>query len=340
MIPRVRTRRLRQPKTIDSPVLESIVPVIAGSKHVSTDVSQIVGHAGWLAYEELPFPEFVLPFGIGSSADEAIDFILVSTALNFAFTDFKTGVKFEADYAGRRWSDSEALFACMKRALDEGVPFLDGGYLSSVTRRDLQNIFRGNIEMPMLDERVEILRAMGEKLQARYGGRFCNFVRAGKPRALDEGKGLVERLVREFPRFDDQSRFAGRNVKIYKLAQLGVWMLHACLSRSGAFCLEDPQRLTAFADYIVPVALRVMGIQQYAPKLEAAIRNGKMIPRDSDEEIELRAHTIYAVALLTEEINKRRPRDKQVINAQVDARLWTHYHATSWPHHLTRTIMY
>ena len=25
---------------------------------------------------------------------------------------------------------------------------------------------------------------------------------------------------------------------------------------------------------------------------------------------------------------------------QVDARLWTHYHTTFWPHHLTRTIMY
>jgi len=29
-----------------------------------------------------------------------------------------------------------------------------------------------------------------------------------------------------------------------------------------------------------------------------------------------------------------------VIVPQVDARLWTHYHTTSWPHHLTPTIMY
>jgi hypothetical protein len=29
-----------------------------------------------------------------------------------------------------------------------------------------------------------------------------------------------------------------------------------------------------------------------------------------------------------------------VIIPQIDARLWTHYHTTPWPHHLTRTIMY
>lgn len=329
----------KRPKSLGNPVLDSVVRAIPRSRHVATDVRQIACCAEWLAYEELPFPEFVLPFGIGASTDEAIDFILISTLLNFAFTDFKTRVKFEAEYSGRTWSDSEGLFAAMKRALDEGVPFLDGNYLRRVTRRDLESVFRGNIEMPMLDERVALLRQAGETLVAHYGGRFHRFVRVGRARAFDRGAGLVERLVKEFPRFADESPYKKHRVKIYKLAQLGAWMLHACLRRSG-FALEDPERLTAFADYIVPVGLRVMGIQTYSKQLESAIQRGKLIPRDSDEEIEIRMHTIYAVALLTEEINKRRPREKRVINAQVDARLWTHYHATSWPHHLTRTIMY
>lgn len=329
-----------KPKPIGSPVLDSVLPVIAASRHVATDAAQLEKHAAWLAYEELPFPEFVLPFGIGAQPDEAIDFILVSTTLNFAFTDFQTSVKFETDYAGRHWSDSEALFACMKRALDDGIPFLNGNYLSNVTRRDLEKVFRGNIELPMLEERADILRAIGDTLVQKYNGRFARFVHSGTARAYDKGRGLVERLVREFPRFNDESRYRARTVKFYKLAQLGVWMLHACLSKSGAFRLADPERLTAFADYIVPAALRVMGIQRYSAKLERSIQTGTLVARESEEEIEIRAHTIYAVALLTEAINKRRPRAKQVINAQVDARLWTHYHATFWPHHLTRTTMY
>ena len=96
----------------------------------------------------------------------------------------------------------------------------------------------------------------------------------------------------------------------------------------------------AFADYIVPVALRLMGMTSYSPALEHAINTYQMIPRDSTQEIEIRAHCLYATALLREEINKIRSPEMQVIIPQIDARLWTHYHMTFWPHHLTRTIMY
>ena len=331
---------LRLPKPIGSPVLASITPVIAGSGDVETDVAKIIEHANWMAYEGLPMPQFLLPFGIGSNPEEAIDFILVSNTINFAFTDFETQVKFEVDYAGKRWSDSEAMFACMKRALEEGIPFLDGKYLSTLIRGDLAHIFRGNIEMPLLDERVEILRSVGQVLEAEYGGRFHHFVRSASPRLYDDGKGLIDKLVKEFPRFNDVSRYGGHQIKIYKLAQLGFWVLYATLHHTGHFRLEDPEKLTAFADYIVPVALRVMDILRYSPRLEKAIRSGRLIPRDSTQEIEIRAHSIYATALLREEINKRRPPDRQVIIPQIDARLWTHYHTTHWPHHLTRTIMY
>ena len=81
-------------------------------------------------------------------------------------------------------------------------------------------------------------------------------------------------------------------------------------------------------------------ILRYSAALESAVNSGKLILRDSPQEIEIRAHTIYATALQREEVNQRRPKDKQVIIPQIDARLWTHYHTTHWPHHLTRTIMY
>src|SRR5208282_3880741 len=97
---------------------------------------------------------------------------------------------------------------------------------------------------------------------------------------------------------------------------------------SGKFRLEDPERMTAFADYIVPVALRLMGITSYSKELEHAINSYQLIPRDSRWEIEIRAHCIYATALLREEVNKLRALDAQVIIPQIDARLWTHYHTT------------
>lgn len=331
---------MRWPQLIGSPVLDGLKPVIENSRDVRTDPGKVVEHASWMAYEELPVPDIQLPFGIGRNRDEAIDFGMVSTCINFAFTDFSTHEMFQVDYAGGHWCDSDAMFACIKRALDDGVPFLEGKYLSEITLQDLMQVFQGNIEMPMLQERMKILRSVGKTLTTSYDGHFCNFIRSASPRLYDRGSGLIDKLVKEFPRFNDISLYNGKEIKFYKLAQLGIWIIYRALQHSGGMRLEDSSKMTAFADYIVPVALRVMEIVEYSPALERAIQNFEIIPRDSSQEIEIRAHSLYATALLCEEINKLRPADKQVIIPQIDARLWTHYHTTHWPHHLTPTIMY
>jgi hypothetical protein len=329
------------PKLYGSPVLDSLRYAIESSRDVHTHYEKILEVASWMAYEELPMPEFVLPHGIGQGdQDEAIDFILVADVIDTAFTDFEKHEKFQMDYGGKHWSDSEAEFACIKRALDQGIPFLDGNYLAKITRPELNKIFEGNIEMPMLDEKLEVLRQAGQVLAEKYDGRFHKFVRSCSPRLYDSGNGLIERLVKEFPRFNDVSTLDGHEIKFYKLVQLGVWMLYATLNRHGKFPIEDIDLMTAFADYIVPVALQLHGITHYSDRLENAINNHELIHRDSRWEIEIRAHCLYATALLTELINELRPTDKQVLIPQIDARFWVPFHTTSWPHHLTRTIMY
>ena len=329
------------PTPIGSPVLESLRYAIESSRDVHTHYEKLVEVASWMAYEELPMPEFALPFGVGQGdANEAIDFIMVADSIDTAFTNFDTHTKFQVDFAGQHWSDSEAEFACLKRAMDQGVPILDGKYLATVTRAELDKIFQGNIEMPMLDEKLAVLHQVGKVLAEKYNGRFHNFVHACSPKLYDNGNGLIDRLVIEFPRFNDVSMLDGHEIKFYKLAQLGIWMLYSTLHSSGKFRLDDPQKMTAFADYIVPVALRLLGITSYSKELEHAINTYQLIPRDSRWEIEIRAHCIYSTALLREEVNKLRPPDAQVIIPQIDARLWTHYHTTTWPHHLTKTIMY
>ena len=329
------------PKLKGSPVLDSLHPVIEHSRDVRTHVDKIVEVANWMGYEELPMPDYQLPFDVGQgSADDVIDFVLTADCVDTAFTDFSTHVKFQVDYVGRHWSDSDALFACMKRAMDNGIPILDGKFLASVTRPELQRIFAGNIELPMLDEKMQVWHQVGSVLAEKYDGRFHNFMKSCPPRLYDGGAGIIDRLVKEFPRFNDVSPYEGATIKFYKLPQLGVWFVYSLSRKNHPFPLEDVDKMTAFADYIVPVALRLLGITSYSTELEHAINTYQMIPRDSRQEVEIRAHCIYATALLCEEINKIRPKDQQIIIPQIDARLWTHYHTTWWPHHLTKTIMY
>jgi hypothetical protein len=324
----------------DSQVLSSTLPVIEASRNVRTSQDGIRRVAGWMAYEEFGLPDGSFLFDFGHDADVLTDLVMLESALNFAFTDFDTSVKFEADYNGTRYVDSEAMLACVHRAFKAGEPILEGSWMASVTRADLARLFDGTIEMPMLDERVAILNEIGATLVARFNGRFHVWANGCERALYADGNGMLERLLADFPRFEDSSTYDGHRVQFYKLAQLSLWSLHAVYVRLGQTGLRDLSRATAFADYIVPVALRLMGITEYTPDLEARINSGVMIPRDSPDEVELRAHTIYATALLTNAINELRPADKQLVIPQVDYRLWKTYHATFWPHHLTRTTMY
>ena len=79
------------------------------------------------------------------------------------------------------------------------------------------------------------------------------------------------------------------------------------MSLPGGLGVSDLHRLTAFADYIVPVGLRVLGIFGYSDALEEAISSGSLIEAGSPQEVELRAHTIYATALLTDEVERPPP---------------------------------
>ncbi|MEX2323166.1 MAG: queuosine salvage family protein [Acidimicrobiia bacterium] len=326
----------------DMPVLESVVPVVDLTDNVRTNLERVEWVADWMAYE--PFaPPGSGPsgsFSWGDTVADQIDAVMLRSVLDFAFTDFASGRRFEVDYEGGTWSDSEAMHACLHRAWRAGTPVLEGGYLATVAADDLDRIFQGTVTMPMLDERASVLNAVGAILEERYGGRFHRFIPSCAPAVYADGDGLLERLIVEFPRFDDRSAYKERTILFHKLAQLALWSLHLTIGPERGLDIRGLDRLTAFADYIVPVALRVMGILEYSEDLDRRIGTGEIIERDSNDEIEIRLHTIYGTALLTDAINRRRPADRAVIIPHVDFRLWSVYHTTHWPHHLTRTTMY
>jgi hypothetical protein len=322
-----------------NPVLDSVLPVIEGSRDVETDLGRLADVASWLAFEELPKPAQMLPVRLDGSREEIIDFVLVAGSLNFAYTDFETRQRWDLVVDGRAYADADGLHVALHRALGEGVPVLDGSWLQSATADDLRRLLRGGThELQMLDERAAILREVGETLVAKYDGRFSNVLASSSTAVYDEGRGFLEILTRDFPRFHDVADWQGQEVRFWKLAQLAVWILE--LTLPGGLGFRDLDRLTAFADYIVPAALRVMGVLRYSTDLDRAIERGELIEAGSAWEVELRAHTIYATALLCDRVNELRPLELRVIVPQIDARLWMPFHKTHRPHHLTRSIYY
>jgi hypothetical protein len=324
------------PRRAPHPILSTVEPVVERAHHLRVHVDKIDEVAGWMAYESLPWPDFRSPLVPEGNDSDTMDFLFLTSTINFAFTDFEKHVVFRTSYDGRDHFDSDAMMACLKRAWEADVPVLQGRYLKSLTRADLGRIFSGNVEMPMLDERLAIFHEVGKVLDEHFRGRFHRFVASG-PRRVEP---LLERLKETFPSFRDESDYRGKRVRFDKRAQLLLWQLHARFRGSGFFALEDPEELTIFADYIVPVALRLLGITSYSEALEEAILERRRIPRGGEEEVEIRAAAIWACHRLTRAINERRPPERQVIDPVVDGRLWTHYHETHWPHHLTVTTAY
>src|SRR5262249_10232048 len=128
-----------------SPVLRSVQPVVRDSRYVRIDEGKLTALADRLAHETFIIPDFRGPQSIQEDTSRTIDYILVENAINFAFTDFGGSHKmFTTTFRGQQYSASQAMEASLTRALENGVPVLDGAFLASLTRAQLAKIFRGN----------------------------------------------------------------------------------------------------------------------------------------------------------------------------------------------------
>jgi len=221
--------------------------------HVQTNIAKIVEVAGWMAYEELPIPDYALPFGIGAgNVDETIDFILTAACIDTAFTDFFSHIKFQVDYAGRHWSDSDALFACMKRALDKGIPSSTVRFWQRLRKRN-GNAVRRQHRTAHARRKTQILNQVGTVLARQYSGRFHNFVASCSPRLYDDGSGWWIGSSTT-SRFRDVSLYGDTPLSSTNCPARDLVSVHQP-EEDGGFPLEDLETMSAFADYIVPVAL-------------------------------------------------------------------------------------
>jgi hypothetical protein len=97
--------------------------------------------------------------------------------------------------------------------------------------------------------------------------------------------------------------------------------------------------LTAFADYKLPQLLRNVGILRYAVPLAEKIDNQVPLAAGSEEEVEIRGNTVWAVELMGQELDALGLR---LPSYQIDWMLWYASQDSKHmkPYHRTRTIYY
>jgi len=160
---------------------------------------------------------------------------------------------------------------------------------------------------PLMEDYARSLRDVGSHVGAEHGGRF-----AAVADAAGGSAAALAGLLAGWDAFADTSSYEERPVPFFKRAQLAV----ADLDRAGVASCADRDRLTAFADNLVPHVLRVDGVLALDPELERAIEAGELLTHGSAPEVELRAACVHAVELLAAAL------DGRLAAAEIDAALW------------------
>ena len=176
------------------------------------------------------------------------------------------------------------------------------------------------------------LNDLGAHIRSEHDGRFSG--------PADAAAGSAETLARTLGGWDcfaDVSRYEGLRVPFLKRAQIAAADLH----RAGAARLHDLDRLTMFADNLVPHVLRLDGVLRYDEELAARIESGRLLVHGSREEIEIRACAVHAVELIVAQLRDAgRP---GATAASVDDLLWNRGQGPRYkavPRHRSRCTAY
>ncbi|MBI2041647.1 MAG: hypothetical protein HYT20_01325 [Candidatus Nealsonbacteria bacterium] len=276
---------------------------------------------------------------IGCSLTEWLNYVCTANTINFAFSNFNYPCeKFSIEYPkGVFWKGAFAMGASLMRAREENIPIFDAWYLSEISIEDVGRIFRSideDHQIPMFRQRWEIFREIGKILASEYDGSWLDLFEKANWLAFNNGKGIVEQLVANFPSFRDTRVYGGRLLEFHKRAQLLVMEYYGrAFNSKGAFpIIGDIEDIGPIADYEVPKALEYLSVLEYSPNMKAAIQSHFVFSPDDAIEVENRLAMSCVMKKICDEVGIGMP--------QADYYIWEIGRKAKSPHILVPTINY
>lgn len=270
------------------------------------------------------------------SLEQLIELVFTFNVINYCFWAEEDSPKWTIEFKGKELDGSIALFRALEVKKKEDNLFTSGKYLANLSSDELEIILKGNIDIPLFQERLQGLNDTGVILVSKFDGSWSNVLK----KANNNAYLLAEILVNNFLSFDDTSIFNGEKIGFYKRAQLNSKMISDAQVLKGKSKLADLAKLTAFADYKVPQILRSLEILKYSNDLARKIDSLEVIEKDSDEENEIRIATILSVEKILEVLSERFP---NITSSHVDSLLWNKSQDLKRdinPYHRTYTTAY
>lgn len=219
-----------------------------------------------------------------------INFMLLFDSINYSFwgpqkwiIDTEEGLK----------DGSNALLYCLLKYVKE----TKSTDFSKMKVAEFKEIIKGNIEIPLLEQRYHTLVENSNIVNKKMGGNFYQYIYS-----ITNDKELFSIIVENFPSFQDERKYNGKTIYFYKLAQLLVSdILH--LRSSIEKIKVDYSHLIGCADYKIPQILRALEIIEYDKELSKLIDNKQELEVSSKYEVEIRASMLVVIEYVKDKLS-------------------------------------
>jgi hypothetical protein len=182
---------------------------------------------------------------------------------------------------------------------------------------------------------------LGELVEKRFGGSFIAMIEEA-----DHSASRLVGILDQLPFFHDRSRYelpdgAVIDVPLYKRAQIVAGDLDRAFAGSGPGRFDDLDRLTIYADNLVPHVLRLDGVLAFDEELVGRIERGELLESGEPAEVEIRAAAIHAVERIGRQL--RAAGHPDATSGRLDYVLWNRGGGSAYktrPRHRCRCVFY
>jgi len=313
-------------------VLESTKYVVDNSRFVKINRDKIKELAGGWSNSKLVIPKWDTKYHFFDDSEKTCEYLFVLDSINFCFWAKNEDDKWKIDYNGKKIGGYNALAVLLKKIFENR----DFSSFDEFTYSEFQKLFYADKEIPLIKERFDILQENYKILKDKYNGRFSSLVEMCDYDALR----ILSELVDNFPSFKDEAEYRGRKIAFYKRAQILIGDLYCAFNGKKWGNLKNLDKITVFADYKIPQILRGYKILEYTESLANKIDNRELMHFGCEEEVGIRANTIWAGEFMKEELRKN---GVNMRSLEIDWVLWNQSQDMGVdlkPYHFTETIFY
>ncbi len=231
------------------------------------------------------------PFGLLDLSDETIiNFLLIYESINFSFWGEP---KWTIDTNIGKLDGSIALLYVLLQYVKESK----STDFSNISKKDFLKILKGNIKIPLFEERFKIIKEVSAIVNDKMQGNFYQYIKD-----ITSDIELFETIIANFPSFKDERLYNKQTIYFYKLAQLLTSdILH--IREQKEKIKVNYTHLVGCADYKIPQILRQFGILNYDNNLAKIVDNHSEISINSIYEVEIRANMITVINMINKKLN-------------------------------------